>query len=372
METYRLSSKLIEINREFLIKTSNDVKVNSVISTVYVNGEETETAKCPHPVEFSPEEILTLVKSKHSEKKAEVEVMLKCYNETMESGESERMFQLGTAFFYKKYSRESRELFNSAIALNPQFHQACNYLGMVELEMGDLNKAVEVSEKAVSMKPGFADYRFNLGHAYLAIKNCPKAVREFEEAISTNLYYADAYISLALAYLLNAIEQQNITLFQNVLTKTIDAVKKASIIDPFFDNEIHKDGLIAIEALDVEVAFAMFSKLLKNKKEKRDIELSDYYVKYLYSSDANDDKTLSHRINYLKEEIEKYPTYADLHDEISSCYLSLARNYWQNSLNHLQKALDINPSLDNINNLLEEAGKEIENINRVISGKSKI
>ncbi len=369
METYLLSSKLNEIEREFVIKTMNDVKLHTVKSIVYVNGQMTDETKAPHPIEYTPEEILALVKNKHEEKKQELEIMLRCFKHVAESGIVEDIYNLGTAFFYKQYYREARELFHASLSLKNDHHQSFNYLGMIEMEMGNYMEALEFCENAAELRPSFADYRYNLGHAYLNTHSYKKAVSEFQEALKINLYYADAYLSLSLAYLKNAIERNETELFKNILSNTIDYINKAAIIDPFYKNEIHAEGLSALQDMDIEVAYTLFQRLLNLKKVKRNDELSSYYMKYVYSHNDVSEHALNKRINYLNSEIENNPSYVDLHVEQGLNYLRLSKISWERSMEHLKKALDINPGMDNIVELLEKIENEYENIHKISADK---
>ncbi|RKX22959.1 MAG: hypothetical protein DRP35_00645 [Candidatus Zixiibacteriota bacterium] len=365
METYLLSSKLNEIEREFVIKTTNDAKLNAVKSIVYVNGQMTDETKAPHPIEYTPEEILALVKNKHEEKKQELEIMLQSFKYVAESGIIEDIYNLGTAFFYKQYYREARELFHMSLSLKNDHHQSYNYLGMTEIELGNYVEALEFCENAVELRPKFADYRYNLGHAYLNTNSYKKAVSEFQEALKINLYYADAYLSLSLAYLKNAIERNETELFKDVLSNTIDYINKAAIIDPFYSNEIHAEGLGALRNMDIEVAYTLFQRLLNLKKVKRNDELSSYYMKYVYSHNGANEYALNKRINYLNGEIENNPSYADLYVEQGANYLRLSKISWKRSMEHLKRALDVNPNMENVIKLLNEIENEYENIHKI-------
>ena len=371
METYRLSSKLVEDSREFIIQTANDAKVATVMSTVLVDGDVAEMSKTPHPIEYTPGEVLSLVKSAHDEKKREVEAMLHSYRAVLKVGDAQALYQLGTAFFYKSFLSEARQLFNAAIGLDADYHQAYNYISVTELASGNLDAAVRAAKVAVDMSPGFADYHYNLGHAYLAMKSCRKAVTEFEEAIRVNLYYGDAYFSLGLALLKNALTQDDTGLFASVLTRTTDNLKKAAIIDPEYDTEVLSEGIKAIEGSDLPVAYALLSKAFQDKKARRFRELAAYYMKYVYAHDDLSEPTLNNRIQFLEDELRKNPSYVDLHVELSTCYFNRARFAWQHGIEHYRKALDINPSLNKLGENLDIAEEESQNINTVVDKVSQ-
>ena len=209
METYRLKSRLVENNKEYVIQTSNDTNLSTVSSVIYINGEEAETIRCPLPMEVSSEEILSLVKLRHGEMKRELESLLEAYRRVLGGSDPQKMYHLGTAFFYKQFYLESRQLFMAATKADSQFHQAFNYLGLAESALGHHEEAVRACRIAVEKRPGYADYRNNLGEALLSTSACKPAIDEFEEAIRINLYYGDAHFNLGLALILNGLEQQD-------------------------------------------------------------------------------------------------------------------------------------------------------------------
>ncbi len=52
---------------------------------------------------------MDMIKAAHSEKKSELEYLLRCFNEVIEQSSPELMHQLGIALYYKKlYSETER------------------------------------------------------------------------------------------------------------------------------------------------------------------------------------------------------------------------------------------------------------------------
>ena len=249
-------------------------------------------------------------------------------------------------------------------------HIACNqYQDKVLTEMagGNLDAAVRAAKVAVDMRPGFADYHYNLGHAYLAMKSCRQAVSEFEEAIRINMYYGDAYFSLGLGLLKNALVQEETSLFAGILTRTVDNLKKAAIIDPDYDNEMLAEGIKAIEDSDLQVGYALLSKAFQEKRQRRFGELAAYYMKYVYAHNDLSEQTLNNRIQFLEDELKKNPSYADMHLELSMCYLNRARFAWRHAMDHYRKALDINPSLTKAEECLDLVEQESANVDAIVN-----
>ena len=142
METYRLSSKMSEQEREYLIQTTNDANLGSVMTTVYVDGVPAETIDSPHPSDINPEEVLSFVKVTHGEKKEEIEKLLQAFGRAVASHDLQMMYHLGTAFYYKGFYYEASELFVNCINLNHSHHQAYNFLSQADLARGRFKEAV--------------------------------------------------------------------------------------------------------------------------------------------------------------------------------------------------------------------------------------
>ena len=247
METYRLSSKLNEDQSEYLIQTINDANRGAVSTSVYVNGTLAETVNCPHPVQVKPEEVLSLVKLAHTEKKKEIETLLQTYRRVVDGGNAEMMYQLGTAFYYKGFYAEARDLFQSACGFKKDYHQAISYLGQAELALGHVGEAIAASQEAVEMRPGYADYYNNLGEALMADNASREAIQAFEKAIGINMYYSEAYFNLGLAHILDALLHPKAEDWQNRFARIKDNLHKAALIYAEYRTQAFDSGLDAVQ-----------------------------------------------------------------------------------------------------------------------------
>ena len=367
METYRLQSKLIENDSEYVIQTSCDADHTSVSSTIYVNGETAESFCSPHPEQSGSEEILSLVKLKHGEVKKEIETLLEVFAEVMANGEASKMHNLGLAFYYKRLYIEARKLFQSAVRMDPQYHQAFNYLGITELAIGDVESAVEAALSAVEKRPGYADYRNNLGDAYLEGGLYQKALIEFEEAIRINLYYAEAYYNLGLTLLKNAITGENQELLANTLTRSVDCFNKASVIGSDYGTETFIAGLEAIKNNDFKTAYDLLYSERERRKDSQRREFAVFYMKFVMYPEWSNERTTNERIEYLRSEIQKNPSYVDLYSMLAHCYFEAAKASWNHGIQQYQRALEMNPSLSKTGGHLFEVESEYENICTVLN-----
>jgi tetratricopeptide (TPR) repeat protein len=348
MESYRVSSKVRDRNREYLIQTSSDANLGAVATSVSVNGEAKETVHCPHPDDVSPEEILSLVKMAHGEKKREIEILLEAYHRALDSGSPEMLHHLGTAFHYKGFLDEALELFSTAVRIKPDYHEALNNLGLARMAVGQIDRAVEELSRAVEQRPGFADYRNNLGEAYLANNEAKRAIGEFEQAISINMYYADAYLNLGMAQLALALSNAGRPIEPTTLARIADYFRKASLIYAGYATPQYEEGLTALSQLDLARAQAIFRRIREAKKENHRREFSSFYMKFVTFPDMVTEQVVADRIAFLKGEISKNPSYVDLHAELGHCFLEQARISWQKAVDQFRKGSEINPSLGKI------------------------
>jgi len=362
METYRLKSKLVENDKEYIIQTSSDSDPSRVSTVVYVNGQATELVQSPHPAEVSSEEVLSLVKVKHGEMKKEIETLLEAFRSVSKEGDPRKLYHLGMAFFYKKLYDEACDLFEKAVRFDDQMHQAYNQLGMTYLQLGRVPEAVKASSSAVAARPGFADYRNNLAEALMAGRSFKRAVIELEEAIRINLYYADAYFNLGLALLENAVGGEDTSLFDNVLTKSTDCFKRAALIQPEFECDDYQQGLAAIAESRLDEACRLLKKVRIEKKERHRRNFTQFYMRFVLYPEWVSEEAISERIAFLQAEIGRNPSYVDLYSELGRCCFERARISWQKGVEQYRRVVDMNPALTKLAADLAEATKQYEAI----------
>ncbi|MBI5266211.1 MAG: tetratricopeptide repeat protein [candidate division Zixibacteria bacterium] len=357
METYRVSSKVRDHEREYLIQTMNDAHVSAVSTIVYVNGVQKEISNCPHPAEVSPQEILSLVKVTHGEKKKEIETLLQAYHRAITSTSPDMAYHLGLAFFFKGFIDEAHQLFSAAVSSKADYHEALNYLGLSETALGRNDLAIEALSRAVELRPAYADYRNNLGEVFLDNNVPTRAILEFEQAIGINMYYADAYLNLGLAYLQQELTSPTKSGPSAALGRISDSLRKAALIHPGYGTPQYEEGLSAVAAGDLLRAFAVFKRIRETRKENHRQEFSSFYMRFVAFPDLVSEKVVTERIEFLKGEIAKNPNYVDLHAELGHCFLEQARLSWQQAIEEFRHSSEINPSLVKLRSTLETAEK---------------
>ncbi|MCB2201401.1 hypothetical protein KQH51_01570 [bacterium] len=354
METYRLSSKLRENDSEYLIQTSNDANLGAVSTTIFINGVVAERVTRPHPEQVDPQDVLSLVKSSHGEKKKELEALLAAYRQAIQQSEPDTMYHLGTAFYYKSFYAEARELFYQAASSATEHHQAYNFLAVTELALNNPAEAVASGARAVGMRPRFADYRNNYGEALLAIDDYQAAIEQFEQAIEINMYYSDAYFNLALGLIVEAIRQPDRDKWPSRLGKISDSLKKALLIFEGYRGPRFEGAMDALQRSELREALAELKAVREAKREAHRREFAAFHTRHLLVPGWMSEKAVADRIAFLKAELQKNPTYVDLYAELSQCYLEQSKLAWERAIDNYRKTMEINPSLRRAQIALDE------------------
>ncbi len=355
MEAYRLSSRLQENEHEYLIQTASEADTSRVSTTVFVDGVRTEEVNFPHPEKITPDELLSLVKETHGDKKQELESLLKACRQATQKGDVASMFKLASAFFYRKLYEEAADLLRDVAGMQPEHHQACNLLAMTLLALGRGDEAVEVASKAVGLRPGFADYRCNRGEAFLAVGNAVEAAAEFEAAIGVNMYYADAYFNLGLARLLEA--STNRDKADELIGRVEEALNKAALIHPEFKHHRHfGEGILAMNNRDYGRALGLLKGIREARRDTCRRESAALYKTPWIPDEPLTAKLVSDKIESLQAELKKNPNYLDFQLELARCYLEQARLHWQAGLAEYSKISESHPQMQSVIETLQTTG----------------
>lgn len=97
--------------------------------------------------------------------------------------------------------RDLETLWRTTIAKNPSCWMALNNLGIITLEKGDVDGAVEKYQQALQLNSDYPEAHYNLGSAFLRRGEIDEAIRECEVALKLLPSEPDAHIVLGNAFL---------------------------------------------------------------------------------------------------------------------------------------------------------------------------
>jgi Tfp pilus assembly protein PilF len=109
--------------------------------------------------------------------------------------------RLARAIEHHRHGRleEAAALYESLIGERPEDANALHLLGVVSLQRGDANRAVELIGRALALHPGVADFHNNMGEAHRALGALDFALGHYREAVRLDARHADAHNNLGVA-----------------------------------------------------------------------------------------------------------------------------------------------------------------------------
>lgn len=107
---------------------------------------------------------------------------------------------LGVALGKLNRGKESRQAFETAAKLTPEWAYPQHQIAAQYIAPGDLKKAEPYLEKAVAYNPRSVGNRWNLMHVERLLGKMRAVERQAAESIGLDLAYAAAYLELGQAY----------------------------------------------------------------------------------------------------------------------------------------------------------------------------
>jgi len=355
MEKYSLKSKVTINGCEYLIQTVNDTAMAAIVVSLFADGEVLESSRYPYMGITSEKEILQMVKRIHDDKKYELDSLFANYDEALKSGNTKLMYHLGVAFYNKRIFDEAYHLFTCITEMKAEDHQALCHLGLTCMELDQISDACKHLGMAVQLRPGFADFRNHYGEALLKADDFKGAVEQFQEAINLNIYYADAYYNMGLAYIVNALRREDYDMYNNMVKKATDIFERAVLIDPEYKSAEFDQGMRMLQKGDYKLALDIFENVKRERRLASRKIVPGASSRFLLYTDWSDEASLNNRIKFLREEINRNPSYADFQLELGLCHLQKALFDWEEALDNFEKALEINPKLNKGQKSLELA-----------------
>jgi tetratricopeptide (TPR) repeat protein len=107
--------------------------------------------------------------------------------------------------------------FQKAIEINPDYAEACYYLGNALIQKGSVDEAITHYQKALQIKPDYAEAHNNLGKTLLKKGRVDEAIVHYQKALQIKPDYAKAHYNLGNALLEKGGMAEAITHFQKAL-----------------------------------------------------------------------------------------------------------------------------------------------------------
>lgn len=236
---------------------------------------------------------------------------------------------------------EAEALYRQVLQLEPNQPVALNLLGVVALQVGNAEAAIELMSKSVHIQPDYADAHNNLGQAFQTSGKVEDARASFEKAVTLKPDYAEAHANLG-----NALQAQGF------FDQAAQSYLKALEINPGYLKAHSNLGLAYKELERLEEAEASFRTALS---------LNPEFPEALNNLGnlLKDRGDLQEAEGLFTKALGVDPQYAEAHNNLGLVLHSQGR--MPEALEKFQKAVDLNPTyveaLNNLGNGLHTVGQ---------------
>lgn len=110
------------------------------------------------------------------------------------------LYLMGVLALQKGNSQGALEFVEEAIKINPNEPNYYNISGEANLAQSNFETAVARYEKAIALQPNFAGAHNNLGNAYKQMNRLDDAIRHYEQAIANDPNFVMAYNNLGIVF----------------------------------------------------------------------------------------------------------------------------------------------------------------------------
>jgi len=214
----------------------------------------------------------------------------------------------------------SVEAYNKALAIKPDYAEACFNMGNALKDQGKLEEAIKAYSKALTIKPDNADAYHNMGITLKDQGKLEEAIKAYSKALAIKPDYADAYYNMG------------ITLKdQGKLEEAIEAYNKALAIEPDFAEAYNNMGITLQEQDKLEEAIEAFNKALAIKPDNAQ-------AYYNMGNALKEQHRLDEAVEAYNKALAIKPDYAEAHR-----YLSMLTKYIPNG-----------PQISEVDDLLQD------------------
>ena len=158
-------------------------------------------------------------------------------------------YNIGLAFKEQGKLEEAIEAYKKVLAIKPGYVNAYYDIGNVLKEQGKLDEAIESYNKALAIKPDYVDAYYNMGNAFKEQRKLEEAIEAYNKALAIKPGKAEAYNNIG-----------NVLKEQGKLDEAIEAYNKALTIKPDYAEAYHNIGNALKEQGELEEAIEAYLK----------------------------------------------------------------------------------------------------------------
>ena len=253
---------------------------------------------------------------------------------------------LGITFLQLNQLDSAIKSFNNAIAISPNFHGAHYNLGITYKKLGQLESAAQSYEKVILINPDYAQAHNNLGTVLNDLGQFDRAVKSYKHALEIKADYAEAYNNLGNAF-------KNAGQLDNALKN----FKNAIINKQDFSEAYYNHGTTLIELGQMNLAVKSLQKALN--------------INSNYAEAHNNLGVALKGLGQLDLAILSYEAAISIKSDYAEAFNNLGLTYMKlgqlnDAVKSYEKALTINPNYAYANNNFGSVLKQLGQFNSSI------
>ena len=226
-----------------------------------------------------------------------------------------------------------------------QFSNARFTLGKAYLELQDYQNARAHFVQLLNGQRINADTCFYIGLCDFQLRHCAGAFKAFAKAIEFNRNFGEAYFYLGLTLLLNYILDQQSDLTENLAERVNRIFLNAVSALPTLKVSEMQQGMKLIDDELFQDAYDCLAPLVKivENRLQADVMNYEFHLTVLWEPTKVKPAKAWKEIQRLQRLVPRYPDEPSLHYELGFAYTVLGLGVSTSSLEHLQKAVSLNP-----------------------------
>ena len=243
------------------------------------------------------------------------------------------------------------DLITKALAITPDYVEAHNNLGLAFKELGKLDEAMASYHKALASKPDYAEAHNNLGTVFQDLGRLDEAIASYHKALATKPDYAEVHNNLG-------------TAFQDLgrLDEAVASYHKALAIKPDYVEARHNLGNALQKLGRLDEALASYHKALDIKPDYAKVHSNLGIV-------LKDLGKLDEAVVSYHKAIAITPDYVEAYYNLGNALRELGR--LDEALASYHKALAIKPDYAEVHNNLGNALKKLGKLDQAVASYHK-
>ncbi|MDC0239589.1 tetratricopeptide repeat protein, partial [Candidatus Thioglobus sp.] len=236
---------------------------------------------------------------------------------------AEALNNLGIVYMELGQLDESVKCYEKSIAIRPNYAEALNNLGLTLKELGQLDEAIKYYEKSIAIKPDYAEALNNLGSVFMELGQLDDAIKNYKKALVLKPDYANAHNNLG-----NALKELG------QLNAAAKCYEKAIAIKPDYAGAHNNLGVVFMELDQLDEAVKCFEKSLTIKPDYANAHNNLGSV--LIGLDQQDEA-----VKCFEKALAIKPDFAEAHNNFGIIFKEMGQT--DEAVKCFEKALFVNP-----------------------------